>query len=390
MSNIGTSIKTTRERLGIKAVDFAKEIGVTSAYLSMIESGKRKIPDNLKEEMLDTLAYYDANEKSLECIYDYIRISFPTHDVDSILKDILHIKKEFMYETATSQYGYVGMFKLDLIKCLYSEKGDDRGTLIEMSGKGCRQFESYLQARGKTWFDFFSDCERFKGRCTRIDIAINDFKAYVSIPTLLNKIFAGECVSKFRAFDFMGSGLIDSGEKNGVSIYLGSKSSDFYLCLYQKDYEQAKKLNIPIEDVEIKNRYELRLKNERAQELIRLIQESGIVSENVIAVLNNYVRFVDKGTQKAKKHWQVNKKWENLIGEMGKKLKLTTEPTEDFYEKSEAWVEKSVAPTLKMIQSADEELNRDKLNEMINNAEMSEEQEHKMMIYVTKVEDMIA
>lgn len=295
-----------------------------------------------------------------------------------------------MYETATSQYGYVGMFKLDLIKCLYSEKGDDRGTLIEMSGKGCRQFESYLKARGKTWFDFFQDCEKHKGRCTRIDIAINDFKEYVSIPTLLNKIFAGECVSRFKTFDFMGSGLIETGEKHGVSVYLGSKSSNFYLCLYQKDYEQAKKLNIPVEDVEIKNRYELRLKNERAQELIRKIQDTGTVSENIMSVLNYYVRFVDKGAQKQKRYWQTNKKWENLIGDMGKKLKLTTEPTEDFYEKSEAWVEKSVAPTLKMIQTADEELNRDKLNEMIDKAEMSEEQEHKMMIYVSKVEDMIA
>lgn len=93
MGDIGATIKTTRERLGIKGVEFAKQIGVSSSYLSKLESGKKKIPDNLLEDILDTLAYYDANEKSLNCIYDYVRISFPTHDVDVILKEILHIKK---------------------------------------------------------------------------------------------------------------------------------------------------------------------------------------------------------------------------------------------------------------------------------------------------------
>ena len=36
------------------------------------------------------------------------------------------------------------------------------------------------------------------------------------------------------------------------------------ICIYEKDYEQYKKHDIPIADAEVKNRFEIRLKNERA------------------------------------------------------------------------------------------------------------------------------
>ena len=35
-------------------------------------------------------------------------------------------------------------------------------------------------------------------------------------------------------------------------------------AFYEKDYEQYKKHDIPIADAEVKNRFEIRLKNERA------------------------------------------------------------------------------------------------------------------------------
>ncbi len=59
-----------------------------------------------------------------------------------------------MQELQTGFYGYVGTYQLDNIKIFYSVEGDNRGLLIEMSGKGCRQFESFLNWRKKTWFDF--------------------------------------------------------------------------------------------------------------------------------------------------------------------------------------------------------------------------------------------
>nr|WP_299632587.1 hypothetical protein [uncultured Virgibacillus sp.] len=88
-----------------------------------------------------------------------------------MLENVLHLKKEYMQELQTGFYGYVGTYQLDNIKVFYSVKGDNIGILIEMSGKGCRQFESFLNWRKKTWFDFFNDCLEYKGTFTRFDLS---------------------------------------------------------------------------------------------------------------------------------------------------------------------------------------------------------------------------
>ena len=50
---------------------------------------------------------------------------------------------------------------------------------------------------------------------------------------------------------------------------IGSLKSEVYFCVYEKSYEQYIKLGIPIEEASIKNRFEIRLKNERAYYAVR-------------------------------------------------------------------------------------------------------------------------
>ena len=50
----------------------------------------------------------------------------------------------------------------------------------------------------------------------------------------------------------------------GRTLYLGSLKSDVYFCIYEKDYEQYVKLGTPLEEADIINRFEIRLRNERA------------------------------------------------------------------------------------------------------------------------------
>ncbi len=55
----------------------------------------------------------------------------------------------------------------------------------------------------------------------------------------------------------------------GCVSYIGSLKSEVYFCVYEKSYEQYIKLGIPIEEAPIKNRFEIRLKNERAYYAVR-------------------------------------------------------------------------------------------------------------------------
>ena len=88
---------------------------------------------------------------------------------------------------------------------------------------------------------------------------------YWNIPKLKAK--AGECISYFRKQkDYGGTEKNgnDTPQNTGETLYLGSTSSELYMCAYQKNYEQYVKNGTEIEDTEIKNRFEIRMKNERA------------------------------------------------------------------------------------------------------------------------------
>lgn len=163
---------------------------------------------------------------------DYIRISFKTHDVEMILEEVVHLKKEYMEHKESGFYGYTGTYQLDNIKIFYSHEFDIRGTLIEMSGKGCRQFESFLKARKITWIDFFKDCLDHGGKFPRLDISIDDTKTYFEIPMLFDKIRNGEAISRFKKTDYNGSLNMEDGEIGGTTLYFGSKNIQKYIFVF--------------------------------------------------------------------------------------------------------------------------------------------------------------
>ncbi|EAC9043126.1 replication initiation factor domain-containing protein [Listeria monocytogenes] len=328
------------------------------------------------------------SKKDLTALLDYIRVSFKTHDVDLIIESILHLKKEYMLEKEYGMYGYIGTFELDNIKVYYSAPDDNRGILIEMSGQGCRQFEAFLKVRRKTWFDFFNDCDSLDGKYTRFDLAIDDFKTRLSIPTLLKKAQKGECVSRFDVSDFNGGIDLNTGEQRGTTMYFGSKKSELYMCFYQKNYEQAKKLKIRVEDIGLWNRYEIRMKNDRAQEFVKNATRQKNMNKIGLQVIHNYIRFTDSEKGVKKENWKVNKKWLNFIGDI-QKLSLYVKPSDEFFQKSKRWLAHSAAPTMRMVLEGDKILGTSDLSDMVVNAEMSRKQEKMLEVMLMDVSDLV-
>ena len=326
-------------------------------------------------------------ENPLVSMVDYIRVTFKTHDVDHIIENVLHLNKDFMTEKPNGFYGYVGTFELDFIKVFYSPPGDNRGILVELSGQGCRQFESFLDWRKKTWFDFFQDCIQHGGSFTRLDLAIDDKKTYFSIPELLKKAQKGECISRFRKSDYNGSFDLSDGQMGGTTIYFGSKKSEAYLCFYEKNHEQAEKYNIPLEDLGDWNRYEIRLKNERAQVAIKELIKRQDLTYIALQIINNYVKFVDPN-ERERRYWETSDFWQAFIGDVGK-LQLYMKPQRDFYQKTRNWLKNSCSPTMKMVLEADQHLGRNDLSDMIMEAELSDKQEKMMDVFIAEVEDMV-
>ncbi|MFL0437976.1 replication initiation factor domain-containing protein [Bacillus pumilus] len=308
-------------------------------------------------------------ENTVTSMVDYIRVSFKTHDVKYIIQNVLNLHEDFMKHKPTGFYGYVGTYEMDMIKVFYSKPDDERGVLIEMSGQGCRQFEAFLTCQKKTWFDFFRECKDKKGKFTRLDIAIDDKKTYFSIPALCERIRRQECITKFKSISYDGSTLLDGGKPYGMTLYMGSKKSDVYFCFYQKGFEQAQKYHIPYDDIDKKwNRYELRLKDDRAEKAIQELLKKEDLTYIAISVINYYVRFVDKD-ERNKRHWEPSKFWTQFIGDVGK-LRLAVKAEKDTFEKSYVWLKNNCAPIMRVVLEMDKAKGTNYISDMLLNANL--------------------
>ena len=266
------NLKEKRTQYGVSQNRLAVMAGVSREYVSRIESGKVALTEEIKVKFTDALEKMNP-ENPLEMVFDYVRIRFPTQDVRHVVEDILQLKLEVMINEDYGFYSYAEHYVLGDVFVLTSPD-KEKGTLLELKGKGCRQMESYLLAQHRSWYDFLMDALVEGGVMKRFDLAINDIAGILNIPELTEKCNHEECISVFRSFKSYRSGeLVRSNEQDkygmGNTLYIGSLKSEVYFCIYEKDYEQYVKYDIPIEDTKIKNRFEIRLKNERAYYAVR-------------------------------------------------------------------------------------------------------------------------
>ena len=178
-------IKEKREIYGISQQKLALAAGITRPYLSDIETGKAHPSEALQEAITEALERFNP-DNPLEMLFDYVRIRFPTTDVKHIVEDVLRLKlpyfihEDYGFYSSTEHY-YLG----DIFVRVSPEL--EKGVLLELKGRGCRQFESYLLAQERSWYEFFMDVLMEDGVMKRLDLAINDKTGILNIPHLTQK-----------------------------------------------------------------------------------------------------------------------------------------------------------------------------------------------------------
>lgn len=304
-------IKQKRIDYGVKQDNIARLSGISQNYLSQIENGKLEPSEQVKQAIESALGRF-SSEHEMYVIFDYVRIRFDTHDIKHIIDSVLKMQMKYFFVEDHAYYGYREQYLFGNICVMESDAEDERGTLIELKGCGCREFECVLEAQERSWFDFFADCFAENGVFKRIDIAINDVGGILSIPELIAKCKKDECHTIFKSYQSNTSGdmfrneLLDEKFGMGITLYLGSLKSDIYFCIYEKDYEQYKKRGIPIEDADVKNRFELRLKNDRALMAIEDLLCFGDIDKTSFEIINNYTEFVDPVGSIDEDTWETN------------------------------------------------------------------------------------
>lgn len=386
------SVKERRIGQNISQNQLARVVGISRGHLNYIECGKRTVSDELKEKIDYALDNLNISEP-LFLLIDYCRIRFRTMDVVHVIEDVLRIKMKYMGEEDYGFYGYSGQFYIGDIIVLVSAE-EEKGTLLELKGQGCRQFECYLQAQGRTWYEFFSACIAEKAVIKRLDLAINDRIGILNVSHLIEKCKNDECVSVFRSYKDYGSGeLISSREDNkkemGKTLYIGSMKSDIYFCIYEKAYEQYVKSGIPIEENEIKNRFEIRLKNERSEQAVLDLIRGQDGESTSFSIINNYVRFVDKDDRKRRSDWKLNEDWLWFIGENRNRLKLTTQAEPYEVRKTRNWIAHQVAASQKMLAEIDRINGTSFLSDTLERVKLSKKHQKIIEQCTKRIDEMV-
>ena len=349
--------------------------GISREHLNRIEAGKVTLTDDMQDKLMEAVEKFNP-DAPMFLLFDYVRIRFPTLDIQHVIKDILKLNIDYMLHEDYGHYKYTEHYYLGDV-FVYTSQDEEKGTLLELKGKGCRQFESYLLAQERSWYDFLMDALVEGGVMKRLDLAINDRAGILDIPDLTAKCNREECVSLFRSFKSYASGeLVKHNEQDkagmGHTLYIGSLKSEVYFCCYEKNYEQYAKLGIPTSEAPIKNRFEIRLKDERAYYAVRELLTHYDAEQTAFSIINHYIRFVDREPEKRKTDWKLNDRWAWFIGKDRPPIKLTTDPEPYTLERTLGWISRQVAPTLKMLKKIDAGNSTSYLKAIEDNAKLTE------------------
>lgn len=376
--------------MGLKQKELADKLEIERSLISKIESGKRTISKELEMKIIDSL-HLDGGRASVEAKIDFLRIRFKTLDIQTIIEKLLHMDMNWFTHEERGFYHYTETFSYGSIRLFRNPEDMNMGIMLDLSGEGCRQLEDVFEEdNNRSWTEFFRslyDDDIFgkniivDTKITRIDIALDEL-IVEGIPNfnlykLKEKMEQGLVSTTFKNFDFNGGFSFEKNKlvNKGLSLYFGSRQSPLYFNFYQKDYELARKEGLSVEEArekhEIKNRYEIRLSDEKAFLFVEYFLSSGesldwLVKEIVNASLT--VFDIEDGTK------VYCKEWYDVIDKL-EGLRLSVHAEKPSIEKTLRWLSNYLAPSLKMIKLIDLRLGTNELMERIDFAELKEKHE---------------
>lgn len=193
---------------------------------------------------------------------------------------------------------------------------------------------------------------RLIGWLTRFDLAVDDHGAnYFTVGDVRGFLNRQDVVSKFRTYRDVYESTF-TNESTGHTIYFGSRQSEVMLRVYDKQLQQNQKAATP-EDLinEPWIRWEIELKNDRANIAAGFLIDRKELGEIVMEVLNNYVRLIvqdDSNRSRCSSH----PLWEKFVGAVGK-LRLYVDSVQKTIEEKKRWLIRQCLPTIAGVIIAD-------------------------------------
>ncbi|MGR8809905.1 replication initiation factor domain-containing protein [Leuconostoc citreum] len=378
--NIGSDLVHLRQKLAYTQIQMALFLNVSrTTYMTKIERSSEPLIKLLTAEQRDTLNIL-INADGVSLWLDYLSISFNMRSADWLVRQLCQTGYDLFIKRDGGRYGYNETYAyagLSLIT-IFGKK-DEPKSLITISGQGIRLLENLLMQQQRHMLDFLTDALAGGGKVTRIDFAFNDKSRFFNIKTLYDKIERQEFTQQFKS----DPAFINNGH-GGQTLYFGSRSGEVFFRFYEKDKEQATKRHVAHEEIGIKNRYEIELKQSRAQQFVQTLLVHGHAGNQLYGYLKHYVQFYDQSVSGLKKQ-EIAKltPWSPwlIFLQTAQKVEYEPEPVNLSMSRSLSWFVTQVAPTLKALTMY---YGQETIDEILDDTELSDRQK-KLLSVAEKV-----
>lgn len=236
------------------------------------------------------------------------------HSVESLIEMLgMDISS---FEPLFGVRGYKDRLYYDGININYG--GDLHDTVwCEMSGQGCRAFETYGHGSWKSLFEEVLLDEQY--HITRLDVAFDDHIGILDLKVLAENVQKKNFVSEFRT-----NGVIREwvGDLEAITVYHGSKRSDVFFRIYDKAMERNR------ENEGHWVRFEIQMRDNHARNFLDslILKDIGDVFAKTV---NKYIRYVKPGSDSNIRRWDIADFWYNFI-QITEKLSLYSAPGVDY------------------------------------------------------------
>lgn len=241
-------------------------------------------------------------------LYDWVSITSKIHSLADI-QEILGMKDCPWQTKKNGAKGFPFGVYYESISIFFGR--DDGYVWLDMSGQGCRAFETYGTGDFEALFDLVRD-EPEDVHLTRLDVAYDDHTGLLDIDKLADDCRKQNYRSRFEAW------MITESNK-GCTVEHGSEQSEVKFRIYDKAAERNRVGEHWV-------RVEMQLRRDRA---FSFISSEAPIGEKFAGVLQNYLTYLSPANDSNKRRWPVAPYWEKLVNS-AEPISLYIEPGTEY------------------------------------------------------------
>lgn len=235
-------------------------------------------------------------------LFDWLNFTTRLHNVKEVIE--LIGMQDVGFEWLAGSRGFTDRLYFNGVSIHYcSVPGTLQEGLVwlEMSGQGCRTFETYGNGDYQALFELALS-EPKDIHISRLDVAYDDFTDLFDIDKICDQTRDQHFTSRSNTYQAIYS-------NKGNSVLFGTRNSNVIIRIYDKAAERGydnKKLHWI--------RCELQLKDRNAMGFIGQLQDKELI-DVYLGVLKNYLIFREPTGDSNKRRWPISPWWDRFLGD---------------------------------------------------------------------------